>query len=494
MEFSGLFSLYGVLPLTLLAYFLIPDVGRKNTLLIVASLLLYAMCQPLYVPVLLLLCRMNFRMAQKIKKGRKNTVLLPVACNLGVLLLLKYADPLLMLAGIGAESGGLLTGFAGRVVEALNKLGMSMEKPTSLAPLGISFYTLTVISYLLDVYRGKHPAERSFKSFLLHMVLFPKLFQGPIVRYEQVSPQLKERRENYRQVVEGLLRFCTGLGKKVLLADYCGRMIAELAEMKSDQALIGSWLAAVLFLFRIYYDFSGCCDMAVGLGRIFGFRFPENFNLPYTALSVTDFCERWNLTLGNFFRDYVYDPLCRKREGKLNRAFALLITMLLASLWHGGTFNFLIFGLYFAAVVLIEEQLEDFLLDLPYWLRRVLTILVLLFGWVIFRCPDVEGLGVTLKAMIGSGGLKVLGDGTRVMNCIPLIGACWIGATSIPKRLRFWWRGFCGITGNKEKAQRPPALKYVYLASCFLFIILMLWWCTVSRTGTPVQPSIFLNL
>lgn len=494
MEFSGLFFLYALLPLILFGFFLLPDVGRRNTFLIVVSFLLYAMYHPLYVPLLLLQCRVNYKMAMKIKKERWSTVMMPIAWNLAVLLLLKYVDPLLLVAGIGVEHDGLLIGLAAKLVDVLNGFGMSLNAPATLAPLGISFFTLTAVSYLLDVYRGKHPAERSFKSFLLHMTLFPKLFQGPLVRYEHVALQLKERRENFRHVFEGALRFCTGLGKKVLLADYCGRMISELAAVKSDQALIGSWLTAVLFLFRVYYDFSGCCDMAVGLGRIFGFRFPENFNLPYTAMSVGEFCERWNLTLGHFFRDYVYDPLCKKREGKLNRAFALAICVLLAALWHGGTFNFLIWGLYFAVLILLEEQCESFLLDLPYWLRHVLTILAVLLGWVIFMSTDVNSLGNALKAMIGNGGLNVVGDGQRVMSCIPLISACWIGATSVPRKLRSWWRGFCGVAGKRGQTESSVLLRYAYLASCFVFLLVVLWWCTVSRTGTVVQPSIFMHL
>ncbi len=372
MEFSGLFFLSAALPVVLLAYFLIPDVGRRNVLLILASLLLYGVWQPVYVPLLLMLCRLNFSQALKIKKGRRDTVVFPIAFDLGVLAVLKYADPFLL-------------GFVSAGVEWLNGYGLKLQCPDTLTPLGISFFTLTAISYLLDVYRGKYPAERSFRHFLLHMVMFPKLFQGPLVRYDQTVPYLKERREHYRQSFDGLVRFCTGLGKKVLLADCCGRMIAELVSAKSDQALVGSWLVAVLFFFQIHYDFSGCCDMAVGLGRIFGFKFPENFNLPYTALSVTEFCQRWNLTLGSFFRDYVHDPLCQKRESLLRRFVALLLTCVLAALWHGAGVPLLLWGLYLAAVILIEKLLEGFLTDLPYFLRHVLTVLALLLGWVIFR-------------------------------------------------------------------------------------------------------------
>lgn len=492
MEFSSVLFLYCLLPLLLLAYFLIPDVGRKNALLILASLLLYTFVQPVYLPLLLLLCRFNFNAGLKVKKGRKSTVMLPVAVNISILFLLKYLDPLLLMMGLGTASGGVLAGLIGRLVDAMNAGGMTLNKPASLAPLGISFFVLGALSYLLDIYRGRHPAERSFKNFLLYMSFFPKLFQGPLVRYDQMSVQVKERRENWRLIFEGALRFCTGLGKKVLLADYCGSMIDGFVAVKSDLTLTGSWMIAVLFLFRVYYDFSACCDMAVGLGKIFGFRIPENFNLPFMAMSVTDFCQRWNLTLGSFFREHVYTPLSDKREGPVNGFLALLITVVLGSLWHGGTFNFMILGLFLFAVFEIEQNFEDFLTELPYWLRHVLTVLVLLVASVLFRNCELESLGSALKAMIGDGGVGVLGDGKRVLNAIPLIAACWVGVTDIPRRMRIFLRRFCGVAGKQEG--KALWLGYVYIGLCFVFMVLILWWCTLSRIGNGMQPSIFLNL
>ncbi len=489
MEFSSLYFLYLLLPLTLLMYFLLPDVGRKNAFLIVVSLVLYGFCRPLCVPLLILLCRMNFSFAKRIRKGSRRTVLLPVFLNLAVLVLLRYIDPIFEMLGKGTP----LLSLTAKLTALVNKSGLTLRAPTTLVPLGLAFFTLTSISYLVDVYRGKYRAERVFSRYLLHMVMFPKLFQGPIVRYEQTAVSLKERRMNERQILEGAVRFATGLGKKVLLADPCGAMIAELTAAGSERALVGSWLIAVLFFFQIYYDFSACCDMAIGLGRIFGFRFPENFDLPYTAISVTDFCERWNLTLGAFFRDYVYTPLCKDPTNQLRGFVALPVTAVLAGLWHGASYTFAIFGLYFAALVLLEKFANDFIVDLPYWLRRTLTILAVLFGWVILRNPSPEALGQAVKAMIGDGGVQVLGDMQRVENCIPLIAACWVGATSLPKQLKTRWRSFCGV-GKKNEAAAQPLLQLLYPVSCAVFILLMLWWCTVARTGYAVQPSIFMNL
>ena len=494
MEFSSLLFLYVVLPMILLGYFLIPDVGRRNMFLIAVGMLLYSMVQPLYLLLMVLLSRFTFTMAKKMKHDKPASLFLPVLVNLIPLLLLKYLDPVLLSAGIGAKEGGILLGLIGKAVDAINGTGLKLHAPVSLTPLGCSFYVLGAISYLTDVYRGKFPAEKSYKSFLLYVFFIPKLFQGPVVRYDQMRLQLRERKENYRAVFEGALRFFTGLGKKVLLADACARMINEMAASGSNLALVGSWLTAELFLFRVYYDFSGCCDMAVGLGRIFGFRLPENFNLPFMALSVTEFFERWNLTLRSFVKDYIHDPLRGKREGGIHGFVVLLMSVLLGALWHGGNFTFLVWGLYILALIMAEKFFDDFLTSLPYWLRHVLTILALMFAFVIFAHPDVETLVVTLKAMIGDGGLNVTGDGARVWNSLPLIAVCWLGVTSLPRQLRYRIRIACDLSGKHIPAGRLTVERGVYLAGCLVYMLAILWYVTVSGIGSPVQPSIFMYL
>jgi len=245
LEYSSLFFLYRVLPLIMLLYVLLPDVGRRNILLIFSGILLYALPQPVYALGLVALSFVTFHLAKKIQRGKRATVVLPIALNLGILLLLKYVDPVLQSAGIGREEGGILLGLWCKTLEAINGLGFSFQMPASIVPLGLSFYALSVISYLVDIYRGRYPAEKSFRSFLLYIFFFPKLFQGPIVRYDQMRLQLRERRESYRSVFEGAMRVMTGLAKKVLLADYCGRMINEMAATGSNLALVGSWLTAV---------------------------------------------------------------------------------------------------------------------------------------------------------------------------------------------------------------------------------------------------------
>ena len=494
LEYSSLFFLYRLLPGLMLLFVLLPDVGRRNILLIAAGMVFYAMCQPLYLVLLVVLSRFTFSRAKRIKRGKRSTLMLPLIVNLAVLFVLKYLDPVLASAGIGRGEGGLLLGLWGKAVDFINGLGFSFRAPVSLAPLGLSFYCLGVCSYLIDIYRGKYPAEKSFGSFLLYVFFFPKLFQGPIVRYDQMRLQLKERSGSHRSTFEGALRVMTGLAKKVFLADSCGRMICEMAASGSNLALAGSWLTAVLYLFRIYYDFSAACDIAVGFGRIFGFKLPENFNLPYTALSVTEFFERWNLTLRSFIKDYVHDPLRGESDSALRGFVVLLISVLVGALWHGGSFIFLVWGVYILAIMMIEKFCDGFFTSLPYWLRHVLTILALLFGWVIFASSDVESLAVTLKAMIGDGGVGILGDGERIRNSIPLIAVCWIGVTSLPRRVRIFIRSRCDMGGKLRPVGQQTYGRSAYLVACLGYMLAILWWVTVAGIGSPVQPSIFMHL
>ena len=484
MEFS--FLLFSIsLLVFLLIYLIIPDVRRKNLLLIASSLLLIGILQPGGLVLYLLLAWMTYKMAKKVRRGQKSTVILPVAVNLAVMLICKYLDVLLDQTVL---PGGILLPAVNKLIDYINAQGHSLPQAVNLAPLGLSFYMLLAVAYLLDIYRGRIKAESRFGSFLLYFFMFPKFFQGPLVRYRDMALSLRERRTENAQIFFGLLRFCTGLGKKVLLADGCGRIIMELAESGSDQALIGSWQAAVLFFFRVYFDFSGCCDMAIGLGGILGFRFPENFNRPYQALSVTEFCERWNLTVRRFFMDYVYHPM-KAKKGAIGQFLAGLTVVLLYGLWHGGTYNYVIFAVYFAAILLIEKNFQNFLTDLPYWLRHTLTILCLIFGWVIFMHTDLESLVSALKAMIGDGGFKIAGDGERFWNAAPLMAVCWIGVTSLPQAAAKKWRETCGVTKESTQVQRM-----IYLGSYVVFMALILWFSVKAGMNHSILMPVFMSL
>ena len=487
MESVGIWIFASVLPVVLILHMIIPNVGRRNAVLIAAGLLMIGLIHPLALLFYLFISRITFKMALNIRRGKLHTLLVPLGINLLALFLLKYLDAAAIQLGL---SSGILLTPTNLLIDWLNGFGLSIDHAVSLAPVGIGFYTLSVISYLVYIYRGRHPAEKRYGSFMLYLFLFPKFFNGPVVRYGQIVSNLNQRRNSSQQVLFGMLRFVTGLGKKVLLADVCGRMILELAESGSRQSLIGSWLAAVLFFFQIYFDFSGCCDMAIGLGRVFGFRFPENFKKPYQAMSVTEFCECWNITVRKFFLDYVYYPMGAKK-GVIGKFVAAVAAAVLYGLWHGGSYNFIIFGVYFAAIITIEKHIEYILTDLPYWLRHTLTVLALMLGWVIFSHENLAELSITIKAMIGDGGFCISGDGARVWAAIPTLILCWIGVTSIPENFRDFWRKTLDM-GEKQKDK--PILRMMYYLSCIVFMIGVLWLCIASWIQNPALPPVMMSL
>ena len=399
MEFSSLYFLYLFLPLTLLVYFLVPGLRLKNIVLLAASLLFYAMGQPVYVLLLVGLSYANFAMARRIRPGKRNTLFLPVVVNLAVLGLFKYLDFFLGIFGITVADGGVMLAALRGITNGLNSIGFAFRSPTSALPLGLSFYAFQVISYVADVYRGKVKAERSFFNLLLYLSMFPKMMQGPIVRYEQVARQLMNRRTTPRAAFEGAQRFIIGLAKKVLLADYAGKVVASLSTGGGNGTFVGAWLAALMFMFQIYFDFSGYSDMAIGLGRIFGFRYCENFDLPYISTSITEFWRRWHITLGRWFRDYVYIPLGGSRKGRLRTMFNLFAVWILTALWHGAGYNFLIWGGMLLGALFLEKLFLLPFLQKSKVIGHVYLLLFVPVTWMAFTITDVHQLGIYLTRM-----------------------------------------------------------------------------------------------
>lgn len=490
MNFASLLFLYIFLPLTLLAYFFMPDVRRKNMLLVAVSLLFYAMGQPLYVFFLAGLTWLNYRFSLRIRPGRNSTLRIPVAVNLAVLLLLRYVDALPVITGADGVQTGMLLGLVGKAVAGLNSIGMSLEAPSSLMPIGLPFYFLTAVSYFLDIFHGKTKPEKNLLQFAAYMTMFPKLAQGPVVRYTQIENQLAGRGVNPRLIFEGSLRFIIGLSKKVLLADYCARTIAGLSG-GAEQTLVGAWLCALMYMYRIYFDFSGCCDMAVGLGRIFGFRFSENFDHPYSAVSVTEFTKKWNMTLRSFVRDYVYIPLGGNRHGQVRQVMNCLAAWLFVGLWHGAGLNYVVWALYLFVFVMLERLLEPQIVDLPRVLRRFLTMLILLFGWVLFAHPDLMELGTAMKGMLGFGGFAVPGLGRKVLNSLPLILLCMAASGEVPAQLAVFWSKLCGMGGRNRRDDRVSATRVIYVVSAAAYACVLLWLCTVSLAGLGEVPPVF---
>lgn len=437
MEFSSLYFLYLFLPLTLLVYFLVPSLRLKNIVLLAASLLFYAMGQPVYVLLLVGLSYANFAMARCIRPGKRNTLLLPVVVNLAVLGLFKYLDFFLGIFGITVADGGVMLAALRGITNGLNSIGFAFRSPTSALPLGLSFYAFQVISYVADVYRGKVKAERSFFNLLLYLSMFPKMMQGPIVRYEQVARQLMDRRTTPRAAFEGAQRFIIGLAKKVLLADYAGKVVASLSTGGGNGTFVGAWLAALMFMFQIYFDFSGYSDMAIGLGRMFGFEFKINFNYPYISRSITEFWRRWHISLSSWFREYVYIPLGGNRRGKLKTYRNILIVWLLTGIWHGAAWNFLCWGLFFALFLMLEKAfLLKWLERAPALLSHAYTIFLVLISWALFAQDDMGMAARYIRSMFGGGqGLYAGADLYRLVSYLPLLLILVVASLPLGRRL-----------------------------------------------------------
>lgn len=453
MEFSNLFFLYIFLPLTLAIYFLVPQMRGKNYVLITASLIFYAMGQPYYLPLLLLTAYANYALAYRVQDGNRAMLAVAVGGNLAVLLLFK-----------------LLGQF------------------TSVAlPIGISFYTFQLVSYQVDVYRGKTRPAQYFSKLLLYVSMFPKMVMGPIVRYEQVEKQLERRKTNPKAIFEGLIRFVVGLAKKVLIADYAYGVYDQL----SNQAFGGAaWLGALMFMFYIYFEFSGCTDMAIGLGRVFGFRYAENFDVPYASSSITEFWRRWHITLGSFFRDYVYIPLGGNRKGRARQILNLLVVWALTGLWHGTSLNFILWGLYFFVLLAIEKQIMPKLERLPFAVRNLLTMFFVLIGWVLFAHENIAELGNTFAMMFGKGAFWSGSVTVILKNSVPLILLCLLGSSVLPR----WFAAIWSILLVRQKKQnRFSLLQTLHAVSLFLFAALLLYLCTASLVGASSKPSLYAS-
>ena len=393
MLFSSITFLYAFLPLTLLAYFLAPKSWR-NGVLLVASLIFYFFGEPVYVLLLLLSSVSGYFWSLLIEKYRGNRprakacLVVSIVINLGLLGFFKYADFL-----IGT-------------VNAL--LGTRIPLTGIPLPIGISFFTFQTMSYTIDVYRGKAHAQRNLATLATFVCLFPQLIAGPIVRYTDVAEELEHRESTLEGVALGLRRFAFGLAKKVLLANAMGELCTAFRNTREPSVLF-FWIYAVAFTLQIYFDFSGYSDMGIGLGRVFGFRFPENFQYPYISRSITEFWRRWHMTLGGWFRDYVYIPLGGNRTSRGKWLRNLAVVWLLTGLWHGASWNFVLWGALFGVLLMVEKLwLERSLSRWPRVLQHLYVLLIVVVSFVIFNADGLAGVRSDLGGLIGLGGIPAV--------------------------------------------------------------------------------------
>ena len=383
MLFSSIPFLYYFLPAVLLVYFLVPA-RLRNAVLLISSLIFYGWGEPKYVILMIAtiaafyLCGLAIGRAES-RTVRKVWLTVSVVIGIALLTVFKYADFFI-------QSFAAVTGLS----VPLLKLAL---------PIGISFYTFQCMSYAVDVYRGTAKAQKDPIAFGAYVALFPQLIAGPIVRYVDIARELENRTTTPDDAMAGIRRFLIGLGKKILLANQLG-LLTELYRASGEKSVLFHWMYAVAFMLHIYFDFSGYSDMAIGLGRVFGFHFNENFNYPYLSRSITEFWRRWHMSLGSWFRDYVYIPLGGNRVGKARWIFNILVVWLLTGLWHGANWNFVLWGLLFAAMLLIEKWVPA-LQKLPDFLRRAYVLLIVMLSFVLFNAADLTQAAGDVAGLFG---------------------------------------------------------------------------------------------
>ena len=422
MLFSSISFLYYFLPCVLVLYFLVPR-HFKNLILLLSSLFFYAWGEPKLVILMLTTIVIGYVLGIMIEmdnRHKKTYLVLAIICFLGALGYFKYAN---------------------FFVDNVNQLtGLSIPLLRVALPIGISFYTFQILSYNIDVYRGEVKAQRNPLHLATYISMFPQLIAGPIVRYKDVAAQLEKREHGIDKVAIGIRRFVFGLSKKVLIANVLGE-ICETFRQSDEKSVLFYWMYAIAFSLHIYFDFSGYSDMAIGLGKIFGFDFMENFNYPYISKSITEFWRRWHMSLGTWFRDYVYIPLGGSRVKKGRHIFNILIVWMLTGFWHGAPWNFIIWGLYFAVFLVIEKMFLLKYLESSKIFSRIYVVFLVVVSFVIFNASSLSQVLMDIGGLFGYGNIPLVSaEAIYYLKSYALVGAlAMVGSTPIPKKIVSKW-------------------------------------------------------
>lgn len=433
MVFSSLVFMFAYLPITLLAYYLVPRQGR-NIFLFIINLIFYGWGEPKLVLLMVFNIFLNYTGGWLVDKYRadakKKKLFLILTCvlDIGILAVFKYT---------------------GMITETLNMLPfLNIPELQISLPIGISFYTFQTMSYVIDVYRDDAPVSKNFINFGTYVALFPQLIAGPIVRYRDVAEQLVNRRETLEMFTKGVKLFMVGLAKKVIIANTMGTLTTNIFATTDENGVVGTWVGMIAYTFQIYFDFSGYSDMACGLGNMMGFEFLKNFNYPYIAKSITDFWRRWHISLSTWFKEYVYIPLGGNRKGVKRQILNLLIVWGLTGLWHGAAYNFVLWGLYYGLLLILEKfVLKKFLDRLPSFVQHIYTLFIIIIGWGLFYFTDVGQLGEFMVDLFNFGN-GICGNQAfnLIMSNLPMLIIAAVASTPLAATLytrfehtRFMW-------------------------------------------------------
>lgn len=467
MVFSSLFFLFVFLPITLIAQHFAADINLKNKIILAASLFFYAWGEPKWIFAMILVSFIDYGAGLLIDKNRntpkaKAVVAGASVLTLGALIVFKY-----------------LNFFTGNI-DAI--FGTEIQTNISL-PIGISFYTFQALSYVVDVYRGDVKCQKTYYKLLLYVCMFPQLIAGPIVRYSDIEKEINKRKVTYRSISNGITRFVIGLFKKAFFANLLGEVATLYLDGNlSKTTFVQGWIGIIAYFFQIYFDFSGYSDMAIGLGKMMGFSFPENFRYPYIAKSITEFWRRWHITLSSFFRDYVYIPLGGNRK---NHIFNLLVVWVLTGFWHGASWNFMLWGFYYFVLLVLEKKVYgEKLSKLPSIVQHIYTLFAVLFGWIFFYFEDMSNVGRLLASMIGVHGFAAVGDGVMLKNRILLFAVAIIAVTPL-----------ASIVSKKLKAiaSRMAHGKEIVQIATIIFQFAALFISVCCLVGSTYNPFLYFR-